>query len=230
MVPCTSGPSNSRAPNNTADLPSCSDPLPSQVALEDDALRTAVQMSIADSQQDQKRRTRLMEGYEHELVRAVSESELLGQRLNSAADEQLEETLLRIACEESLVIEQHQRERIMSSSDEQYKNALLLALEQSTIESIQPTKSEEDDQHMLQALAESKASLNEYQAASNSEEDLLKKAIAESLAEEERRNLFQQQLDAVLMEEVMSQSLKVQRRQQQEGEDDATKTNNLSYA
>ncbi len=187
VVPCTSDPSNSRAQYNSADLPSCSDPLPSQVALEDDALRTAVQMSIAHCQQDQDKRTRLMEEYEHELVRAVLESELLGQRQNSAADEQLEETLLKIACEESLVIEQHQLERTMSS-DKQYKYALLLALEQSTIESNQPTKSEEDDQHMQQALAESKASLAEYQEASNSEEDLLMKAIAESLADVELRN------------------------------------------
>lgn len=227
FIHCPSGPSNSKVQNNTADIPRSSDPLPSQVALEDDALRTAVQLSIADCQKIQKKRNHMMEKYENELVRAISESELLDHAQNSALEEHFEETLLKIACEESLVEEQKQRDRILPS-DENYENALLLALEQSTLESMQPIKSEEDDHHMQQALAESKASLTECREASNSEDDLLEKAIAESLAEEEKRNTYRREQemlaisqDAALIEEVKRLSLKQQ--QQKEEEYNATK-------
>lgn len=227
---CTSGPSNSKGQNNTADIPRSLDPLPSQVALEDDALRTAMQLSIADCQQIQKKRNHMMEKYENELVRAISESDLRDQAQTSALDEHFEETLLKIACDESLAEEQKR----IPPSDENYENALLLALEQSALESIHPIESEEDDHHMEQALVESKTSLTEYRTASNSEDDLLEKAIAESLVEEERRNAYRRKQeilaisqDASLIEEVKRLSLK-QHQQQKEEEYNATKIHILS--
>jgi hypothetical protein len=171
-----------------------------------------MQLSITECQQHQKQRVRSMEEYENDLSRAVSESELLGQtRTNSAVDEQFEESL-KIACEESLMVEQQQREQNMSN--EQFEDALRLALEESTKES---TKSDEDDQ-MLQALAESKVSLMEYQDASHSEDELLQRAMEESAAEEERRNAYRREQemlamsqDAILIEEVKRLSLMQQK-------------------
>lgn len=208
---------------NDLSPPSSSDPLPSQVALEDAALRTAMQLSITDCQQHQ--RDRMIEEYESDLIRAVSESEH-GQRQESAARE-LEESLLTIACEHSLVEVQY-REQI-TMTDEQYDDALTLALEQSTQESYDPTKSEEDCQ-IHQALAESKA-LAEYQEANLSEEELLEKAMAESLAEEEKQKAHCRELeilaisrDADLIEEIKRLSLK--QHQQQLQEQDATESSN----
>jgi len=171
-----------------------------------------MQLSITECQQHQKQRVRLMEEYENDLSRAVSESDLLGQTQNySAADEQFEESL-KIACEESLVAEQQQREQNMS--DEQFEDALRIALQESTKES---TKSDEYDQ-MLQALAESKVSLMEYQDANHSEDELLQRAMEESAAEEERRNAYRREQemlamsqDAILIEEVKRLSLMQQK-------------------
>ena len=214
---CTSDPPKPCA-QNMADLPSnSSDPLPSQVALEDDALRAAIQLSMAECQRHQKQLNMSMEKYENELVRAVSESEL-----KSVADEHFEESL-KIACEDSLVVEQQQRDRILLS-DEQYENELLLALKQSTLESNPPIKSEEDEHHILQqALAESKACFTEYQSTNHSENDLLEMAFAESLAEEERRNAYRREQErlamsqeSVLIEEVKRLSLQQQQQQQQQ--------------
>ena len=99
-------------------------------------------------------------------------------------------------------------------SDEQFEDALRIALQESTKES---TKSDEDDQ-MLQALAESKVSLMEYQDANHSEDELLQRAMEESAAEEERRNAYRREQemlamsqDAILIEEVKRLSLMQQK-------------------
>ncbi len=80
---------------------------------------------------------------------------------------------------------------------------------------------------MLQALAESKVSLMEYQDASHSEDELLQRAMEESAAEEERRNAYRREQemlamsqDAILIEEVKRLSL-----MQQKGKDDTDRSN-----
>ncbi|KAL7543012.1 hypothetical protein ACHAXR_012302 [Thalassiosira sp. AJA248-18] len=186
-----------------------SDPLPSQVASEDAEMRNAVQLSVSESQQQRNNQYRINTEYERQYHRAVSESQIDDTRKTED-----EESLLKVAYEQSILEEKH-RQRL---TEQQYEDALMLAIEQSAQEPLNDDKVSEDDL-IEQALAESRA-LAEAEKAKTSEDDLLEKVLAESKLDEERRKASEHELpqeawaksseEEDTLKEVMKLSLKQQ--------------------
>mmetsp|Transcript_9003 Transcript_9003/g.21931 ORF Transcript_9003/g.21931 Transcript_9003/m.21931 type:complete len:454 (-) Transcript_9003:71-1432(-) len=166
----------------SSSLGSSSEPLPSQVASEESEIRTAVKASVTETQRQRSRHERESKAYEREYQNVVSMSEVDYVNFNKekAEAENEEETLLKLAHEQSLVDEQHRQHLV----DKEYEEALMLALEKSTGDADKSNATE--DELLQQALAESMA-LAEAEKSNNAEDDILKKVLAESLSEGDNR-------------------------------------------
>lgn len=182
---------------------SVSDPLPSQVADEQNALRAAVQLSANESQQRRSNQDRINNEFERQYQRAVSESQIeygaVSRSRSSNGDDEdseltesvtgqdREEYAVKMAYAKSIADEEH-RQRM---TDREYEDALMLAIEQSNQEEMQnnakKSAEEDDDLIMQKALEESKALAEAQQAKTCEEDDILEKILAESKLEEERR-------------------------------------------
>ena len=192
-----------------------SDPLPSQVASEDKELRTATQLSSNASQQQRNRQYVMNNEYE----RAVSES----QRDYAAPGKNEAETEeeVNMALERSVIDDEQHRQQL---TEQQYEDALMFAMEQSTLEANKTRTSEDDsiplteDQYeeelrialenstqethntnaseddLIQQALDESKALAEAEVTNTSEDDFLEKALAESLLEEDRRKASEHNL------------------------------------
>mmetsp|Transcript_2043 Transcript_2043/g.4513 ORF Transcript_2043/g.4513 Transcript_2043/m.4513 type:complete len:363 (-) Transcript_2043:107-1195(-) len=190
---------------------SSSDPLPSQVASSDAELRTVMQLSSSESQQQRDRQYHMDSEFLQQHQRAVLESQndnYAGPRKNED-----EESEVQMALERSVEDRQHRpqqelteneyedaimrameesnREASISNNalgaEDNFEDDLKIALEKSTLETTNNTNNGPSEEDLMdQALAESRA-LAEVEKSTPTEEELLEKVLAESLLEEERR-------------------------------------------
>ena len=185
-------------------------PLPIQVALDDEDVKTATQLSITESQRHQNQCDRISKQNESDFQRAMSESKLYNAVLesNEFDSNEEEECLLKSSSTQSLMDEQRRWQR----AEKQYEEELKLAMELSIHETSKPTDAEDDLQRALvesrdlaeaekatkqnesdfqRAMSESKlynAVLESNEFDSNEEEEcLLKSSSTQSLMDEQRR-------------------------------------------
>lgn len=186
-----------------------SDPLPSQVASNDAEVRTAVQLSVSETQQRSNNEDRFNKEYVRQYQRAVSDSQndhALPKRNISESEVEAEESMLKYAHDQSIVDENERQQQ----SSKEYEDALLLALEKSNQESLNDDEVSDDDL-IQRALAESMA-LADAETMKYCGDDVLEKVLAESKLEEERRKSYDQaktlEEEEEMLREVMRLSLK----------------------
>mmetsp|Transcript_18295 Transcript_18295/g.29772 ORF Transcript_18295/g.29772 Transcript_18295/m.29772 type:complete len:267 (-) Transcript_18295:15-815(-) len=211
----SSGPPRTVSVRSSLSNSSNSDPLPSQVASEDAEMRTATQLSSSESQQQRNRQ----HGMNNEYERAVLESQL--DYAAPGKNEAETEEEVNMALERSVIDDEQHRQQL---TEQQYEDALMLAMEQSTQEANKTRTSEDDsiplaeDQYeeelrialenstqethntnaseddLMQQALDESMALAEAEVTNTFEDDFLEKALAESLLEEDRRKASEHNL------------------------------------
>lgn len=180
-----------------------------EVALEDKDVQTATELSVIESQRHKNKCDGISKQSESDFQRALSESKLDSVVVddNRTVSNVDEESLLKFSSEQYFMDEQRRQER----AEKEFEEALRLAMDLSTDETMKQTSAEDDFER---ALVESMALSNAEKAAC-SIDDLVEKALAESILLEETRKLYiheQEKLAASrgidLLEEVKQLSLK----------------------
>ncbi|KAL7537768.1 hypothetical protein ACHAWF_005890 [Thalassiosira exigua] len=173
----------------TSDERSSSDPLPSQVASEAAELRSAVQLSVAEAQEQQNSQERLSSEYERQFQLALSDIQIddasSKDKSNGLRNAEDDKSLLKLAVERSIEDEMHRQ----TLKGKEYEDALVHAIEQSNEEAQKKSGNLKEDDLLDQAMAESRA-LAEMERTNNTDEDLMEKVLAESraMAKAERTN------------------------------------------
>jgi hypothetical protein len=186
---------------------SCSSayPLPIQVALEDEDVQTATQLSITEFQRHKNQCDRISKQNESDFQRALSKSKLYNavSESNEFDSKEEKEYLVKSSSSQSPMDEKRRRHQ----AEKHYEEELKLATELSICETSKPSDAEDD---LQRALVDSRA-LDEAEKAMYS----IEKALAESISLEETHKLYlheQEKLAAScgvdLLEEVKQLSLK----------------------
>lgn len=208
---------------------SSSDPLPSQVASADAELRTVMQLSSSESQQQRDRQYHMDSEFLQQHQRAVLESQnndYSGPRKNKD-----EESEVQMALERSVEERQHRPRQELT--EKEYEDAIMRAMEESNREaSISNNVSRgsstylgaEDNYEDDLQIALEKSTLETTNNTNNgpSEEDIMEHALAESraLAEEEKSALTEEEL----FEKVLAESLLEEERRKLEIEESKNST------
>eukprot|EP00804_Cyclotella_cryptica_P025786 CCRYP_002675-RA/>CCRYP_002675-RA protein AED:0.32 eAED:0.32 QI:143/1/1/1/0.75/0.6/5/24/472 len=170
------------------------DPLPKQVALENDAIRCATELSIAEAQKRRTELKKLQEQQKIELKRAMSESQaeyavygrclaneemeiqkalaLSSRAIHEDNVDDAEKDDLKFATEQSLLAEQERRQKEEEMFEEEIKRALARSAQ---LEKIRHT--DDQCQENLDLLNTIQISLNENKAGDMSDEDALQTAL-----------------------------------------------------
>lgn len=130
------------------------EPLPSQVAQEDAAVRIAKQLSISENQQRRNNQDHLSREYERQYQRAVSESQLPLNRDSGESKETTEEekALLKLAYERS-IIDENRRQLLMETQNEgaiKSNSDESKAKDEETLLKLASERSILDEQHRVQ--------------------------------------------------------------------------------